>query len=144
MANLTHSGTTITTSASWEAAVTQSAKTKTYHFNTASTYVDQDIDLKVTAKTGTISASAGATATNATLSDNNTSGISIVSTGSATIETAGWLSTSDSKTHTATNYITGVVLQPGKSFSITVPNGNETDTITFTFTAHEDYSVTVE
>lgn len=52
MANLTHGGKTVTSTASWEASVTQDAKTKTYHFGTAGTYCDQDIDLKITAQDG--------------------------------------------------------------------------------------------
>lgn len=51
---LTRGGTAITSTASWEKNITQDNKTTTYHFPTQGKYVDQNIDLKVTAKTGRV------------------------------------------------------------------------------------------
>jgi len=44
---------------------------------------------------------------------------------------------------TATKYITGVKITPGKTFSIQVPNGNTTDYITFVFSVDSSGNVTV-
>ena len=99
--------------------------------------------------------------TNVTLSDTDTSGISIQAKGTAGRDAVlyngavnGYVNIADNitasgavaaTTWNGTNYyLTGVELTAGKTFSITVPNGNSTDKITFVFTVDSNYNVTVD
>lgn len=110
-----------------------------------------------TSGTGSCSYTSGSSA-NVTVSDTDTSGVKITFTGSGTVIAqanvtgAGYhpiannvasgsgLSSGDK---TATKYITGVKITPGKTFTIQVPNGNITDYISFVFTVDASGNVTV-
>ena len=100
-----------------------------------------------------------------TLSTSNTTGISVTATGGgtasvtagATTNTAGYAATSatlgsatlnaNNNTTTATEYVTGVtLLAPSsgtRSFTISVPNGSNSNLINFVFTVDSSYNVTV-
>lgn len=104
------------------------------------------------------------TGTNVTLNDSsNTSGIVIQAKGSAGRDSVlyngavqGYINIADntvangmstlaaSEWNGTTYYLTGVELTAGKTFSITVPNGNATDKITFVFSVDNNYNVTVD
>ena len=104
------------------------------------------------------------TGTNVTLNDSsNTSGIVIQAKGSAGRDSVlyngsaqGYINIADntvangmstlaaSEWNGTTYYLTGVELTAGKTFSITVPNGNATDKITFVFAVDNNYNVTVD
>ena len=110
-----------------------------------------------TSGTGACSYTSGSSA-NVTVSDTDTSGVKITFTGSGTVTAqanvtgAGYrpiannvasgsgLSSGDK---TATKYITGVKITPGKTFTVQVPNGNTTDYISFVFTVDASGNVTV-
>lgn len=120
--------------------------------------------LQIPAADGAITMSAGSgsciydSGTNVTVSDSNTSGVSMTFKGKgsvsaiAAITTSGYApitdsfasaSATNSNEATLTKYITGVTLTTGKTFSITVPNGSAQDTITFVFTVDANNNVTV-
>lgn len=130
-------------------------------------YVDGDIALTLSAKTASPSfdggelnnTSASATFTNMTTSNTDTSGIIILTEGTAGRDAVlyngavnGWVSKNDntpaltaatsSTWNGTTYYATGVTLTNGKSFSITVPNGSN-GTITFNFSVDSNGNTTI-
>lgn len=133
---------------------------------TATKYVEENIELTFNVKKGTLGFSGGAlsgTATasvsNASISEStNNSGVQITTACTATREnvvynniTNGWVAptnggtaySGDSAPLTSKKYyINGVTLTEGKSFSITVPNGSN-GTITFNFTVDSNGNTTI-
>ena len=135
--------------------------------NTNNKYVDGDIALTLSAKTASPSfdggalnsKSASAAFTNMTTSNTDTSGIIILTKGTAGRDAVlyngtvnGWVSKNDNASASAavasstwngtTYYATGVTLTNGKSFSITVPNGSS-GTITFHFAVDANGNTTI-
>lgn len=142
----------------------------TYKIKTATSYVAKDIELTVTPRPATVSVAGGAlnnktataTFTNMEVDSTDTSGVSILAIGRAgraavTYNGAvdGWVTATSGNTVTGgsaisasnwngtTYYAKGVTLTNGKSFYITVPNGNS-GTITFNFTVDNNGNVTVD
>lgn len=101
---------TMTHGSNWTGSNTQNTKSKDYTFSTGSKYIDKNIVFTVTAKDG--SRSGGVSGSNITLSDTNSSGISVTGTGTTG---EGWVSAGSS---TATKYATGVTIPASKSFTV--------------------------
>ena len=135
-------------------------------FNTGAKYIEKNIELDITAPSANpnfnggelVNKNATATFTNLTTSSTNTSGASILTKGTAGRAAVsyngalnGWIniednaiasnSISDSTWDGTTYYITGITLNNGKSFNVTVPNGNST--ITFNFTVDNNGNTTI-
>lgn len=104
--------------------------------------------------------SASAVFTNMTTSTTDTSGVVIATKGTAGRDAVlyngavnGWVSVADNTIASSavnsttwngtTYYATGVTLSAGKSFSVTVPNGDDSF-VTFTFTVDANGNTTVE
>ena len=125
-------------------------------FDTDAKYLKQDIEFTVSARSatpafdgGTLSGTATGTYTNATTSDNDTSGVSVVASATANRTAVlyngavdGWVTKSDNAATdvgaisnqaltSETKYITGVNIGNSKNFNITVPNGASTMTLNF-------------
>lgn len=103
---------------------------------------------------------ASAVFTNMTTSTTDTSGIAIATKGTAGRDAVlynglvnGWVSVADNTIASnavssttwdgTTYYATGVTIGAGKSFSVTVPNG-ENDSVTFTFMVDANGNTTIE
>lgn len=99
-------------------------------------------------KSGVLASTGGAvTGSNATLSDTDTSGVSVTGSGKGNVTTAGWIAAgAASSASSQTKYLTGVTINKPSSgtrtFAITVPNG--TGTITFNFKVDSSGNVWVE
>lgn len=133
------------------------------------TYVPDDITFDLNAQTATPSFTGGApsgtatfgTPTNCTLSNNNTSGVAVVTSGTCSRAAItyngvvdGWVTANNGATPTGggasnavnlgttTKYLTKVVLTNGKTFQIEVPNGSSGN-ITFTFTVDSNGNTTI-
>lgn len=164
MANLTDS-----TNLTGTITVSKATGTKVT-LDTDHKYLNKDIELTINAQTATpaftgggVSGTASVSATNATISDStNNSGVSIVASGSAiraqvTYNGAvgGWVTKANGAEALAagdataltnkTYYINGVTLtKPSsgtRSFSITVPDGN--NTVTFVFSVDSSGNVII-
>lgn len=134
---------------------------------TSNNFIDKNIELQIDAQTASPnfdggnlnSKSASAVFTNATTSSTNSSGVTILTKGSAGRDAVlfngavnGWVNKSDNanalravsaSTWNGTNYyLTGVTLGNGKSFDITVPNGNS-DPITYHFSVDSNGNTTI-
>jgi len=132
-------------------------------------YVNGDIVLTLTAPTVTPTLTGGApsgtatfgTPTNCTLSETDSSGVSIITSGTCsraaiTYNEAvnGWVTANNGATptggaassavnlSTTTRYLTKVVLTNGKTFQIEVPNGSS-GTVTFTFSVDSNGNTTI-
>jgi len=95
-------------------------------------YVDKDIEISIPSASGSVDVDSGngnVSGLNCTLSETDTSGISVSGKGAvsatAKVTTAGYTPINDSfaigssiEFNTQTKYITGVTLENGKSFSI--------------------------
>ena len=137
-------------------------------FDTDEKYVPKKIEFTITAKSaspafdgGTLSGSASGTYTNATTSDSNTSGVSVVASAGANRTAVlyngavnGWVQVSDNTgtginaiTNQAltpeTKYITGVSIGTSKKFDITIPNGGTTPNLTLKFEVDANGNVLV-
>lgn len=161
MGVLNNTGTNMTTT------VTLTKRTGTVlTLDTDKKYVEKDIALTLEAQSaspaftgGTISGTATATYTNASISTTNDSGVSVQAKGSANRAAVtysgavnGWVTANNGATAygasasaTAltpeTKYITGVDIKTSKNFNITVPNGSSS--ITFNFAVDANGNVTV-
>lgn len=148
--------------------LTQSTGTKVT-LKTDESYVDGNIVLNLSAKTATPAVTGGApsgtatfgTPTNCVLSETNSSGISIITSGTCSRAAIkydgavnGWVTASNGATPdgggasnavnltTTTRYLTKVTLTNGKTFQIEVPNGSS-GTITFTFSVDSNGNTTI-
>lgn len=135
--------------------------------NTAQQYVEKNIALTIAATSATPQFNGGAlndkdataTFTNASTSLTNTSGIQIQTHGTASRDNVlyngavnGWVNVENntiaspaltsSTWNGTTYYLTGVTLTNGKSFNITVPNGDN-DTVTLNFTVDANGNTTI-
>lgn len=129
---------------------------KTITLDTDKKYVTKDIVITMVPQSatpkfdgGTLSGSALGTYTNATTSSNDTSGVKVVASASASRTAVlyngavnGWVTKSDNAATEITNisnqaltaetkYITGVDIKASKNFNITIPNGDSTVTLNF-------------
>lgn len=115
MASMTHD------SSKWSGSNTQTDKSKKYTFTTGGKFVDKNIEFTVTAQDGTLASTSGSvTGSNATLSDSNTSGVSVTGSGKGTVTKSGWIAsgTTASSASSQTKYITKVTIGASKSFTI--------------------------
>ena len=135
--------------------------------STENKYVSENIELTFDVKTASPSFDGGAlnnkaataTFTNMETSTTNTSGISILAKGTAGRDAVlyngavnGWVTKNDNTSASAaiasstwngtTYYATGVTLTNGKSFNVTVPNGNG-NSITFYFSVDSNGNTTI-
>ena len=135
--------------------------------NTQRNYVNTNIAITINAQAAAPAFKGGAlnnkaataTFTNMSVSESNTSGIAIQAKGSAGRDAIvydgnvnGWVEKNDeasaaealasSEWNGTTYYASGVTLINGKTFDITVPNGNEGD-ITFRFSVDAEGNTTV-
>ena len=151
------SATTVLSSTTCSPTVTVGAASNTSYF----------INLKqataTVTGTNTVTPSASLSGnTNVTLSTTDTSGIAVTATGGGTASVTATAKTNapgysgpatttlgsatltaTNNTTTATQYITGVTLTAGKTFSITIPNGSATNLMTLVFTVDNDNNVTI-
>ena len=159
---------TMSNDTSWNSSITINKQTGTKAtLSTANTYVNKNIELVLNVKTASPTFSGGAlnnknasaSFTNMTTSTENTSGVIISTKGTAGRDALiydnsidGWVSKSNNTVASnaistsnwdgLTYYATGIILTNGKSFNITVPNGNE-ETITFHFSVDSNGNTTV-
>ena len=157
-------------SGTWKGTRTLSSSgNHTYRIKTSTTYVDKNIELTINAPAATPVVTGGglnnkgatATFTNMTTSSTDTSGVAILAKGTAgraaityNGNVNGWVTANSGATPSGggavsastwngtTYYATGVTLTNGKSFNITVPNGNS-DSITFHFSVDDNGNTTV-
>ena len=149
---------TLNSGTNWNESYTFSnSGTRSYVFLTKDSFADKNIQLDITVPSATPAFDGGAlnnkgaqaVFTNMETSATNSSGIAILAQGSAGRDAVlyngavnGWVSAADNASASpaisstlwngTTYYATGVTLINGKSFNVTVPNGNQ-GTITFHF-----------
>lgn len=125
-----------TKSTNWTSTVTQETRESTYIIPVGKKYVDRDITLKISAKNLPSNGitienkSEELSSTNATLSDSNLSGISIVGTcsgGKVTTNASGWVEQNSvivpSAETSETKYLNGVSLVSDSSKKFTINDG---------------------
>lgn len=96
----------------------------TYTATGAVTETDIAKYAKLTIAAGAFSTKGGSvTASSATLSDTNTSGISVTGKATATVTKSGWINTGDAAASSQTRYLTEAVIGAGKKLKVTLSTG---------------------
>ena len=151
----------------WTGSIELAKRTGTIiQLNTNENYLDKNIELTVNALSATpafsggvaSSQSIGLTKTNVVTSSTDTSGVSIRASVEGNVSAVtydgtvhGWVNALDGDSAKAASsfswqgdaqYITGVTIENGKSFDITVPNGSS-GTITFHFAVDASGNTTI-
>lgn len=123
---------TATKNTNWDVSYSvNAAGEKTVSFDTDKKYIDRDISVKINTPAASVSGQV-VNATNATISNTDTSGVSIQ--GKANVTAAGWI---DSSKTSSTQYVTGVNIENNKTFVLQDPLN------TWTWTVDANGNVTI-
>ena len=159
---------TLTNNTNWEKTFTITASTGSIiTLDTDNKFVEKDIKLTFVPQSatpafdgGTISGTAAATYTNCSTTSTDISGVKVVASATANRSAVlyngavnGWVTRADNaNASSAVNnqaltstfkYITGVTINTGKNFNITIPNGSTTPTLTLNFAVDANGNVVV-
>ena len=99
-----------------------------FQFSNYKKYCEIILDIakyaKLTIAAGAFSTKGGSvTASSATLSDTNTSGISVTGKATATVTKSGWINAGDAAASSQTRYLTEAVIGAGKKLKVTLSTG---------------------